>query len=702
PGIIVWRIEKMELVLVQEKFHGSFYEGDCYILLSTQRCGTTVSYHAHYWIGSESTQDEQGAAAIYITQLDEFLGGRPVQHREVQGHESDTFRGYFKQGVIYKKGGVASGMKHMETNSYDIKRLLHVKGKRRVTAKEVEMDWKSFNLGDVFLLDNGKTIIQWNGPESNQQERLKGMLLARDIRDRERGGRAEIGVIEGDAEQDSPELLEILTGILGQRTLELGRGEPDEQADQQQKANVTLYQGLRVSAVSCVSVCQSVSMSASVSMYFHVNLCLFVSKVTVTVTVSDQHGRHASQDEIAASAYQAVSLDQKYGGKPVQVRVTMGKEPRHFMSIFKGRMVIFEGGTSRRGITDPEPPVRLLQVRGTEPSNTKAIEVPALAASLNSNDVFLLQHQAGYFVWCGKGSSGDEREMAKKLSVLIGKGSEEIVAEGLEPAEFWEQLGGKTPYANDKRLQQEVPDHQPRLFELSNKTGRFIATEVTQFTQDDLSEDDVMLLDTWDQVFLWVGNSANKTEREQAVVTCQEYLLTHPGGRDPDTPILLIKQGFEPPTFTGWFTAWDPNKWSGGKTYEELKKELGDAASFTRLAADRSSSLPVSSFSADPSVPSLIHIVRSPESIEMNGPNPQDLNGSSAAPDEAPKSYEKFSPKELLNKQAHELPEGVDPALKEKHLSDEDFVAVMGISRDEFDGLPHWKQLCLKKSKGLF
>ncbi|XP_069053750.1 advillin isoform X1 [Lepisosteus oculatus] len=807
PGIIVWRIEKMELVLVQEKFHGSFYEGDCYILLSTQRCGTTVSYHAHYWIGSESTQDEQGAAAIYITQLDEFLGGRPVQHREVQGHESDTFRGYFKQGVIYKKGGVASGMKHMETNSYDIKRLLHVKGKRRVTAKEVEMDWKSFNLGDVFLLDNGKTIIQWNGPESNQQERLKGMLLARDIRDRERGGRAEIGVIEGDAEQDSPELLEILTGILGQRTLELGRGEPDEQADQQQKANVTLYhvsdaQGqMKVTEVATRPLVQdllnhddcyildqggvkifvwkgkrankaerqtamaramdfikmkhypvttnvetvndgaesalfkqlfqswvvreqtvgmgrtySVGRVAKVSQekfdatlmhakpeisaqermvddgsgqvevwrienvelapvdpksygFFYGGDCYLV---LYTYEVNNRkcyllyfwQGRHASQDEIAASAYQAVSLDQKYGGKPVQVRVTMGKEPRHFMSIFKGRMVIFEGGTSRRGITDPEPPVRLLQVRGTEPSNTKAIEVPALAASLNSNDVFLLQHQAGYFVWCGKGSSGDEREMAKKLSVLIGKGSEEIVAEGLEPAEFWEQLGGKTPYANDKRLQQEVPDHQPRLFELSNKTGRFIATEVTQFTQDDLSEDDVMLLDTWDQVFLWVGNSANKTEREQAVVTCQEYLLTHPGGRDPDTPILLIKQGFEPPTFTGWFTAWDPNKWSGGKTYEELKKELGDAASFTRLAAD--------------------------------------LNGSSAAPDEAPKSYEKFSPKELLNKQAHELPEGVDPALKEKHLSDEDFVAVMGISRDEFDGLPHWKQLCLKKSKGLF
>lgn len=51
-----------------------------------------------------------------------------------------------------------------------------------------------------------------------------------------------------------------------------------------------------------------------------------------------------------------------------------------------------------------------------------------------------------------------------------------------------------------ERLQQAVLDHQQRLFECSNKTGRFIVTEVTQFTQDDLSEDDVMLLDTWDQV----------------------------------------------------------------------------------------------------------------------------------------------------------------------------------------------------------
>lgn len=64
------------------------------------------------------------------------------------------------------------------------------------------------------------------------------------------------------------------------------------------------------------------------------------------------------------------------------------------------------------------------------------------------------------------------------------------------------------------------------------------------------------------QVFLWIGKEANECERKEAVVTSKEYLHTHPGDRDPDTPIFLIKQGFEPPTFTGWFAAWDSTKWS--------------------------------------------------------------------------------------------------------------------------------------------
>nr|XP_033792020.1 advillin [Geotrypetes seraphini] len=810
PGIIIWRIEKMDLVQVPQKASGNFYEGDCYVLLSTRKTGNTLCYDIHYWIGKDSSQDEQGSAAIYTTQLDDYLGGSPVQHREVQGFESDSFKGYFKQGIIYKKGGVASGMKHVETNMSDVKRLLHVKGKRSVTATEVEMSWDSFNFGDVFLVDMGKVIIQWNGPESNTTERLKGMLLAKDICDRERGGRAEIGVVEGDAERASPELMKVLLSVLGERTVQLSPPTPDEVADQQQKANITLYhvsdsggqmqvtevatrplvqdllnhddcyildQGgtkiyvwkgkgatktekqtamskalefIKMKAYHRSTNVETVNDGAESAMFkqlfqkwivkdqavglgktYSVNKVAKVSQETFDASVLHAkpevaaqermvddgsgklevwrienlelvpveaewvgffyggdcylvlytyevgrkphyilyiwQGRHATQDELAASAYQAVQLDQEFNGEPVQVRVTMGKEPRHFMAIFKGKLVIFEGGTSRKGNPEPEPPVRLFQIHGTDHSNTKAVEVPAFAASLNSNDVFLLKTHTQYFLWYGKGSSGDEREMAKQLAGLLSSGAEETLAEGQEPAEFWEMLGGKAPYANDKRLQQEVPDFSPRLFECSNKTGRFLVSEVTDFIQDDLNESDVMLLDTWDQIFLWIGKDANDIEKREALVTAQEYLRTHPSGRDVDTPILIIKQGFEPPIFTGWFLAWDPQKWSGGKSYEQLKEELGDTTAIVKITSD--------------------------------------LNNTTLSPhvtSQSSKSQQYYPLEDLLRKQKHELPEDVDPAKKENYLSDKDFALAFGITRGEFAALPTWKQLNLKKDKGLF
>lgn len=50
-----------------------------------------------------------------------------------------------------------------------------------------------------------------------------------------------------------------------------------------------------------------------------------------------------------------------------------------------------------------------------------------------------------------QGSGGDERAAAKALAGFLCDGTESTVAEGQEPAEFWDLLGGKTPYANDKR-----------------------------------------------------------------------------------------------------------------------------------------------------------------------------------------------------------------------------------------------------------
>uniref|UniRef100_A0A8B9LZG5 Villin-like n=1 Tax=Astyanax mexicanus TaxID=7994 RepID=A0A8B9LZG5_ASTMX len=582
----------------------------------------TQSMDIHYWIGNGSSQDEQGAAAIYVTQLDEYLGGSPVQHRDVQGYESAKFRGYFKQGIIYKKGGVASGFKHVESNVYNILRLLHVKGKKNVTATEVEVSWKSFNSGDVFLLDMGKSIVQWNGPQSNRGERLKGCLLAQDIRDRERGGRARIGVVEGDREEASSELIKMMISVLGQRTGSLRDAVPDDTPDQFQVSHVKLYQvsdtsgQLMVQEVASSPLTQDLLHSedcyiadvgglslavwkgkkatveerraalerAVVSVWFYGIQCTFVIFMTSANTlIHVVQGRHATQDEITACAYQAVNVDNRYNGAPVQVRVTMGKEPRHFLAIFKGRLIIYEGGTGKPGVVNPDPGARLFQVRGTNEINTKATEVPARASSLNSNDIFLLKTDLVTYTWYGKGCSGDEREMGKVVSDVLSKQDKQIVMEGQEPPQFWVALGGKGAYSSDKRFEREVALHSPRLFNCSNQVGQFRMTEVAQFTQDDLDEDDVMLLDTWDELFLWIGNSANQYETQESYRCAVEYLKTHPAKRDPETPVITVKQGYEPPTFTGWFNAWDSHKWSGGLSYEEMKSKLDDSGSVTQI-----------------------------------------------------------------------------------------------------------------------
>ena len=45
-------------------------------------------------------KDEAGSAAILSVNLDDALGGGPVQHREVQDHESPQFLNYFKSGMF--------------------------------------------------------------------------------------------------------------------------------------------------------------------------------------------------------------------------------------------------------------------------------------------------------------------------------------------------------------------------------------------------------------------------------------------------------------------------------------------------------------------------------------------------------------------------------------------------------------------------
>lgn len=796
PGLDIWRIEKLQVVPVEKKSYGKFHTGDSYIVLQTKKVQFGTEWNIHFWLGEETSQDEAGVAAYKTVELDDSLGGAPTQHREVQGHESKQFLSLFPTGIQYLAGGIESGFKKVEKDKYE-PRLLHVKGRRNIRVWQTKLDWSSLNSGDCFILDLGLTIYVWNGSDAGRMEKIKVLDVARRIRDEERGGRAQLEIMEETAMH--AEFVKTMNAIAEGTPKDIKDATDDDTFERKSRDSVTLYRvsdasgSIEISQVGKYplkrdmldsndafildtgaggifawlgkgATNQEKKAAFSNAMEFiqqknypkwtHVttvregseiplfkqNFTNWVGKSEVTslptaktstaakvqpkFDVNKMHqkgsresqhlvddgtgkleiwriedfemvavdpkmhgqffggdsyvilytyevngkehyliyfwqGQESSQDEKAAAALHAIHLDDKYGGAPVQVRVVQNKEPDHFLLVFKGRMVVHSGGRAsgfkNRFDSDSYDTdmTRLFHVRGTNQFDTRAVQVEEVATSLNSNDCFVLETPEATYIWYGKGCSGDERLIADKLSTSVSPGREPVkVQEGSEPSKFWDALGGKAEYASGKWLEEVVPTVPPRLFQCSNASGRFKVEEIFDFAQEDLVEEDVMILDTYAQVFVWIGRGANEVEKKEGLKTAKDYIDTDPSNRDLDsTQLLQVKQGFEPPIFTCHFHGWNPNFWAQSKTYDAYLKEVKTGV--TSVA----------------------------EELEKYDSN------------------KKYKYEEL---KGSKCPPGVDPSNKEVHLSEEDFQKVLGISIHEYRGLPQWKKNNLKKKVDLF
>jgi len=205
PGIQIWRIEQFHVKDWPKGQYGSFYSGDSYIVLHTykKKDSDALAWHIHFWLGTYTSIDEAGTAAYKTVELDDYLGGAAVQYREVQGSETDLFLSHFANHIRILEGGVESGFKHVEPEKYRPRLLqIRVKDKKTFRITEVPMSRDSLNSGDVFILDSGLEIYQWNGSKAVHSEKFKGNQLCKGIQD-ERNGHAKLTVFdEGEKDDD--------------------------------------------------------------------------------------------------------------------------------------------------------------------------------------------------------------------------------------------------------------------------------------------------------------------------------------------------------------------------------------------------------------------------------------------------------------------------------------------------------------------
>lgn len=291
-------------------------------------------------------------------------------------------------------------------------------------------------------------------------------------------------------------------------------------------------------------------------------------------------GKDSIEEDQNMAARLASTMCNSLKGRPVLGRVFQGKEPPQFVAIFQP-MLVLKGGLSSgyknyiadKGLNDETytaESVALIRLSGTSVHNNKAVQVDAVPSSLNSNECFLLQSGSSLFSWHGNQSSHEQQQLAAKVAEFLKPGvTVKHTKEGTESSAFWFALGGKQSYTS-KKVAPEV-SRDPHLFAYSFNKGKFEVEEIYNFAQDDLLTEDVLLLDTHAEVFVWVGQSANSKEKQSAFDIGQKYVEVAASleGLSPNVPLYKITEGNEPCFFTTFFS-WDPAKASAhGNSFQK-------------------------------------------------------------------------------------------------------------------------------------
>uniref|UniRef100_A0A671SVE5 Supervillin-like n=1 Tax=Sinocyclocheilus anshuiensis TaxID=1608454 RepID=A0A671SVE5_9TELE len=396
-------------------------------------------------------------------------------------------------------------------------------------------------------------------------------------------------------------------------------------------------------------------------------------------------GRNSTVNEKGTSALMTVELDEERGA---QVQVQQGKEPPCFLQCFNGGMIVHAGKREEEE-ENAQNDWHLYCVRGEKPLEAHLLEVVCHCSSLRSRTSVILLNipKASMYLWHGCKAQMHTRDVGRTAANKIkeqcpleaglhssSKVSIQECDEGAEPQGFWEALGRRDRKAYDCMLQDPGKfNFTPQLFQLSSTSGEFVAVEFAYpsrepnlvnsmpFLQEDLytaTQPALFLVDNHHEVYLWQGwwpqdsesmGSARirwDSDRKCAMETVLQYSKEKNEKKTPKS--YLIHAGLEPLTFTNMFPSWEHRE---------------DIAEITEREAE---------------VCNQIILVEEVLTRLCKTTYP------------------------LADLQARPLPEGVDPLRLEIYLSDEDFEKALEMTRSEYEALPGWKQVNVKKDKGLF
>lgn len=383
-------------------------------------------------------------------------------------------------------------------------------------------------------------------------------------------------------------------------------------------------------------------------------------------------GEKTSIDEMGTAAYKTVELDDFFDGDPTQVREVQGYESTAFKQLFPNLQYL-EGGVESgfRHVVAGVFCAKLFQVRKTNSDGVRVKEVTCERKSLNQGDCFILDLGKKLYVWHGNEASPIEKVASNNAAENMEAKRDGHAETTLDIDDaFWEALGGGTEeIAPASAADDNIPDvdhGEGVLFKISDATGKLVTTEVGrgELGVNLLETDEVMMLDTFAEIFMWIGKGASEDEVRNALPTAAAYLRTNE--RPLHTPIHIFKEG-KPILNEHWNRIMSkdkiaPARMGGSSPLSEIKK----------------------------------HTIVNADNTEKDQAAKQKL----ILEEDQKVGFMSYA--DLTNALVWHEKAGLDPTKREQHLSDAEFKDVFQMTKEEFNKLPEWKKKSHKQKHNLW